>query len=546
MKKLIISIIFLFLSGPVYCAFDDIDIGPIATSLGGACYAKTNDIISGVFYNPAGLVGIMRKEISASHEKLLYGLSDNSSIARSLVVFGSPLSLGGNYLGNMGIGWNSLSLDSLYREDAIKLNYAYSLRHNLLIGFGVSNFMVTYGNDEYTMINPVFDNGYSKTAMGVDLGLIYTFRNNVYAGVSAQNINEPDLGLKYVNAVDRKINIGLGLHSEAAEYSMALVAADGDTRAKFGAEIFPFKNFFKKKVVARGGFNFGSRDYRNASIGFGYQESNYELNYSFLYPLSGIANTIGSHQIGLSFRWGQAYGGDYDMRMSSAAIARRFLNDSRLAFRTPGEISPHSKRIAKEIMILARNDIAKGSYSAAHLKIRQVNEILLNDKDTNEMLSRIVSVVEISSSVAGSGKRNVLIRKGVDKFINKQMESAADFFVYASQLWPGDRVAAQFKNMIFDKAPEATALKNTIPGITVVDQMLQDALDLIRTGRFISAVNYCERVLELEPNNITALTRMGSAYWAIGKKELARKAWETLLEIDPENEEVREFLRRTE
>jgi Flp pilus assembly protein TadD len=98
-------------------------------------------------------------------------------------------------------------------------------------------------------------------------------------------------------------------------------------------------------------------------------------------------------------------------------------------------------------------------------------------------------------------------------------------------------------NLISREFPETASELRILPGITIIDQLLQDALDFIRNGRFIQAISTLQRVLQLEPDNIPALTRMGSAYWAMEKKDIARKNWRRVLELDPGNTEVHQFMK---
>jgi Flp pilus assembly protein TadD len=117
------------------------------------------------------------------------------------------------------------------------------------------------------------------------------------------------------------------------------------------------------------------------------------------------------------------------------------------------------------------------------------------------------------------------------------------YITYARQRWPRDTTVARLYNLISREFPETASGMRMLPGITIVDQLLQDALDFIRNSRFIQAISTLQQVLQLEPDNIPALTRMGSAYWAMEKKDIARKNWERVLELDPDNREVLQFMR---
>ena len=61
-----------------------------------------------------------------------------------------------------------------------------------------------------------------------------------------------------------------------------------------------------------------------------------------------------------------------------------------------------------------------------------------------------------------------------------------------------------------------------MPGINIVDQKLQEALELIYGRKYVDAVSLCMEVLELESGSVLALMRMGSAYWAMGHTDKAK------------------------
>jgi tetratricopeptide (TPR) repeat protein len=75
-----------------------------------------------------------------------------------------------------------------------------------------------------------------------------------------------------------------------------------------------------------------------------------------------------------------------------------------------------------------------------------------------------------------------------------------------------------------------------------VDYKLQLTLEAIYDGRYLSAIDDCTDVLDLEPNNVLALTRLGSAYFAMNEKEKARQIWTKALQYDPNNTILKKFL----
>jgi len=534
-----------FTLAPAFAAFEDVDVGARATAMSGAFVAQSEGG-SSLFYNPAGIIGLTRYEAALSQEKLLMGLSDGSSLLRGGLAFGAPLVFKDAYWGSAAFGWDTLSLDSLYSESRMRLGYAYPVKENIWVGLALARLGVTYGTDAYTKLNPVLSSVREKSAMGVDLGVIYSMRA-LDLGLSIQNANEPDLGIKYPNKVDRKISLGLALKREAFTWDFDVVVSGKDLRLKSGTEIPIMAETLKNSVKARGGFSLGSRDYRAVSVGFGYSGGDYRVDYSFVYPLSGISGTIGSHQLGIVVAWGTPRGPMID-RKEKEEIQKE--KEGAFSGTGPGEPSlaprtePSKSDIVKASALLrtARNAMRRGAYTEAAVNFKKADELLINDQEVKNSLLKIFTVNSILSDAITMEERDDLIRKSINRYVDKNTDAML-VITYARQKWPKDTAIARLYNVIAKEFPETAAGLRMLPGITIIDQLLQDALDFIRTGRYIQAIALLQRTLQLEPDNIPALTRMGSAYWAMDKKDIARKNWERVLKLDPQNKEVLQFMK---
>ena len=71
---------------------------------------------------------------------------------------------------------------------------------------------------------------------------------------------------------------------------------------------------------------------------------------------------------------------------------------------------------------------------------------------------------------------------------------------------------------------------------------IQLMLEAIYDGRYLSAISEGTDVLDLEPSNVMALTRLGSAYYAMNEREKAKQIWTKALQYDPSNEVLKKFL----
>ena len=535
-------------AAPVRAAFEDIDTGARATAMSGA-YAAQSEGVSSLFYNPAGIIGMTRYEAVLSQEKLFMGLTDGSSLSRGGLAIGAPVVLKGKYWGSAAFGWDTLSLDSLYSESRMRLGYARPVKDNIWVGFALARLGVTYGSDGYTAVNPVLASATGKSAMGIDLGVIYS-RPAMDLGLSIQNANEPDLGIKYPNKVPRKISLALARKRDGFTLDFDLAFSGSDLRLKTGAEIPLMAEKFKSRVQARGGFSLGSRDYRSASAGFGYSGGAYRVDYSFVYPLSGISGTMGSHQLGVAVAWGERRGPMADMKEKGNKPDENEGKGG--AGGGPGDAAPADPvrteptkgdiMRAEQLLLTAGNAMKRGAYRDAEKNFKKADDLLIKNPEVKASLAAAAAIADIIPDAGEATSRDDLVRKSVTRYLDRNTDSVL-YITYARQKWPKDTALARLYNIIAREFPETASGMRILPDITIIDQLLQDALDFIRTGRYIQAIATLQRVLQLEPGNIPALTRMGSAYWAMDKKDVAKKNWEKVLELDPNNKEVLEFMK---
>lgn len=547
MKKLLLaSLLSLTCAAGAGAAFEDVETGARASAMAGAFSAVGEDSAA-LFYNPAGITGMSRYEVSLAQEKLYSGLTDGSSIMRTALSLGTPLMLGGTYRGALAFGYDSLSLDSLYSESRMRLAYGYPVKENLWVGLSLARMSLTYGSDQYTALNPVLTSAAGKSGMGLDLGVIMKRGRMDYA-LAILNANEPDLGIKYPNKVARKIDLGLALNAEALTWAFDVVVSGKDLKLKTGVEIPLLKESLGGHLLVRGGFALGSRDFRAATAGFGYSGGSYSVNYALIYPLSGISGTMGNHMLGVTFAWGAPRGPMADRKKDTEkektdkgkGVAGG-AGEPVAAPRT--EATPAERVKGYKSVKDARNAIRRGAYAEALEIFKKADYLLISDPEVKDMLAKMVTLKAIIPEAPNSDERDDLVRKSINRYTDKNTDAVL-YITYARQRWPKDPAVARLYGVISREFPETAAGLRILPGITVIDQLLQDALDFIRNGRFIQAISTLQRVLQLEPDNIPALTRMGSAYWAMEKKTIARKNWQRVLELDPENREVIQFLRQ--
>lgn len=539
------------LAAPARAAFEDVDAGPRAAAMSGA-YAAQTDGVSSIFYNPAGVIGTVKYEAALAQQKLFMGLSDGSSLSRSAIAFGAPLEFGGGkYWGTAALGVDTLSLDSLYSETRLRVGWAYPLKENFWFGAALARMSLTYGSDQYTAVNPVLAGAKGASGMGLDLGAVYSL-DPLDVGFSIQNANEPDLGLKYANKVARKMTLGLALKKAAFTWDADLSVTGSDLKIRSGAELPFMRDTFGDKALARGGLSLGSRDYRALSAGFGYRSGVYRVDYSFVYPLSGLAGTTGSHQLGVAVAWGDArgplanraeqYTRDEAEKNKPAGAGQGNQGDGEMVVKKTAPTKYETDK-ANKILAEARLTLRNGAYEETQRALKKADDLLMGtDPAAKELLVKVSAVAAVFPLASAPSERDDVIRKAVVRYTENNADAVL-YATYARQKWPRDVGVARLYGLVARDFPQTASELRILPGITIVDQLLQDALDFIRTGRFIQAISKLQQVLQLEPDNIPALTRMGSAYWAMEKKDLAKKNWQRVLDLDPNNKEVLQFMK---
>ena len=90
-------------------------------------------------------------------------------------------------------------------------------------------------------------------------------------------------------------------------------------------------------------------------------------------------------------------------------------------------------------------------------------------------------------------------------------------------------------------------LNDTKPqNVALLEHKKEKALHHIYDSKFYLAVKELEGVLRLEPDDVTALKRVGSAYLQLKDYRQARSSWQRALRLSPGDEQLPEYLKALE
>jgi tetratricopeptide (TPR) repeat protein len=208
-------------------------------------------------------------------------------------------------------------------------------------------------------------------------------------------------------------------------------------------------------------------------------------------------------------------------------------------------VSAVSRQKAQALFQQAFELVKQGKYKQADDTFMESERLNSSDKSVTDLRQKMDSVVVIlpqappAESAAGD-----LIRKGVMQFMQNEPSKSLNFLLYAQQKDGNDTTIPALVDLVKRTFPnESSEILDA--RLNLIDQKLQRALEKIYSGEYLVAAKECEEVLDLEPENPLALTRLGSVYYAMGQVKQAREYWKQALEQDPNNDVLKSFMSQT-
>jgi hypothetical protein len=229
----------------------------------------------------------------------------------------------------------------------------------------------------------------------MDMGILYRPVQRISLGFSLANFNKPDVGLAEKQTVPMVLRTGVTYKHRLLKGTVAMTRRHyldsvADHRILMGVERSWILSRFGE-VSVRGGAGFGNRDFRQVTMGGGYDVSGFGVDYSFHIPLGGLDETGGTHRLSLTYKFGKAPPDEeleYLIRREIEAAER-----ARAALKIAEDAAKQAKverdRIMREMEILKRqleeeSIKSPGSRPAAE----KVKEILFERTKASELAAR--------------------------------------------------------------------------------------------------------------------------------------------------------------
>lgn len=307
----------------LYAAFKTEPEGSRASGMAQA-YCAVSDDVYAVMFNPSGLGQINENQISYTYSRPYLGL-DLGEITLNNHFCGLVYPV--KAWGSFGLSWKNFQVTEVYQQNIFILSYG-SLLNQLLFdllkpsiysGVNIKYLYHQYSLDSRTKDDPLFHESTGRGNIAIDIGFLFhdfiSSLPNLGLGLTIQNINQPDLGLKEYDPVYQEYCLGLSyilpnfILSKVKtqfylekERSMDTILLALDLKYRNNEFLFQTGiefNFWKRLLRIRMGYNT-----TQLSLGMG---SSFILNkhqFLFDYSLSlphNIEQSYGTHSGTLSF-----------------------------------------------------------------------------------------------------------------------------------------------------------------------------------------------------------------------------------------------------
>ena len=482
-------------------------VGGRALAMGSAYYAISDDA-SAAFYNPAGLTLLQRKEVGfmqatlPTQAKLTYfGIAwptkGGSTFAISMTqmsqtgfekvnVVLDPLTLEPNNVTASG------SFDD--KQQAMAFSWAKNITDSL--SFGMTLKQVTRA------LSGVSDN-FKTLDVGVMKGMGPYYR----LGLGIQNVFAQKTG-----QTDDKLPVTINVGNSFRFFKERLIVAidaskplTGPLDGRFGGEYWIARWF---------AFRFGLMGLpavRETDFGFGLKFNSFGIDIA-----QGIHDLGSSTRMSMNFRFGQSK-------------------------------ADRSSDQVKGFVKLGFDAFTEGNFALAATKFNLALDAQPGNQQVQVLLARLLAVTGFISTAQGGEEFNTFVRKGVISYVDgRDLRAAVNSLRYAFNKNPKDEKVLGLLNMV-EKEAGASEITRKIDGpeqFTWVDQKVFDARQSVYDGKYDQAVRRAQDVLDLEPNNVTALEIMGSSFYMMEQKDKALAIWKRVLDLDPSNQAVKEFIQR--
>ncbi|MDE2290491.1 MAG: PorV/PorQ family protein [Elusimicrobia bacterium] len=484
-------------------------VGARALGMGGAFFAIADDATA-AYWNPAGLAYLQRKEFTTMQAALFEQTSFNYFAYAHPTTTKGTFALGMTQLSSTGFEKVNATFDPATGE-ATSITKAGSFadtQRAIAFSWGrQATDTMSFGLSVKQLARQLDTS--SDSMLGLDIAAMRVMGPNYKLALGVQNVFSKTSG----DTADRlPVIVKLGNSVQAFKDRLILgfdlqKSQSADLNWRFGGEYWAARWFaFRFGILA-------APQIQETDFGFGLRFRRLQFDLA-----QGIHDLGASTRMSVTFRFGRSRD-DRSEDQIKAMIQAGFQ-----AFRD-------------------------GDFQLATLRLNQALDAAPSNKQVKAMLSRLQTVVGFIPQATGGEEFQTYVRKGVIDYVDgRDLKSSVNALRYAYNKNPKDDKLLSLLNLV-EREAGVTELTRRVEGpenFTFVDQKLYDARQAIYDGKYDLAIRRAQDVLDLEPSNVTSLEIMGSAFFLMDEKAKAKAVWKRVLEIDPKDKVVAEFLKQVQ
>jgi len=208
-------------------------------------------------------------------------------------------------------------------------------------------------------------------------------------------------------------------------------------------------------------------------------------------------------------------------------------------------VSVEARQKSQQLYQKSIDQIRLGQYKQALTILIEAEHLNPLDKALSETRQKMDGIAPIMPEAPTDPNAGDLVKRGIMQFVNNDPSKSINYLMYAQQKSPKDQSISGILDIVKRTFPnESSEILDA--RLNLIDQKLQRALEKIYSGEYLISAKECQEVLDLEPENALALTRLGSVYYAMGQVKQARTYWQQAQALDPKNDVLKSFLLQTQ
>ena len=502
-------------TSPLPAAFLDFSEPAREAAMGGNGVALPEGT-SALMFNPAGLGDETFFRVSARYENLFAGIENDSLSTGNLSAI-LPVREGDAF----GVAVDHFGSNEL-EQDRILAAFGKSFGEDSLLAHLRLGASLSFLREQFTLSAPLSGSPSSNVSAGdfsIGLGALYDPLPWMTLGFSAEDLNEPNVGVLGVDRVPALFRYGVAVRRSIGDdrlnVTLGQVLSAGNLETQGGVEwLFTYLNL----ALRAGG------DANHGAVGLGFKLKDLALDYAYEFswmeaPSLGGVGLPGSHLLEVSFSWGD---------------------------------SSRDEKVFQGLIFKGNKEVQQQNWKDAFWNFQQA--CLLKPNDPEALQGRKESLQKYNEKRAES-----YFQDGIQDEREGNFQEAQRDYAWASSLDPGEKRYSEARDRV-KKSMAQGAL-----GDPRVQKLLQKSLEWFKQGRKRAALRGVDQAQKLHPGDlflefmakvfgksstgISARDRRSEQlaieaeiYRSKGRMDLAQSAWKKILKIDPSNLIARENL----